>query len=579
MIIYPTKTDNPRQNVQLNRVIELKQAGKKYPYLNKGSKVINPGFDDFWSLKDVSFDVYQGEILGIIGRNGSGKTTLLNIMAGVLSCTEGKVFLKGKALGLFNLGIGFQDELTGRENIFLNAALLGAEKEELDSKLDKIIEFSELKDFINMPLGSYSQGMRLRLGFSVIVHLDCDILLIDEILAVGDAPFQSKCFERLMDLKRQGKTLVITNQSMELIERLCDKVALLDHGHLFFCGDVPEGINKYRILLNSEQFFVGPVLKNTNLVENTKKWAEDIAEWGQKLGTKEVVIESVEFINKYGIKCNKIRTMDPLKIRVNFNVRNRIKDIHFGVAIFRKDGVYCYGPNTAFDGYNITGIKPGKGYFELNYKQIFLAPGEYKVSIAIWDKNETLAFNYHNGYYPLLIEGYSNEKNWLINMPFKLSPSNNLKNILSKGKKRFFPDLTEGLNRETEDAKAMSIKLLNHLGQEKDVFITNEPVSIVVNFDSFKKLNNKSYFCLGIFCDGGIYCQGITALLSKNNKLKISFPRFSLLPGEYSISAAIWDAPAKAFLRYCRNTSPFKMIFNREDHGIIHLEHNWLWRQ
>lgn len=565
--------------MQLNRVIGLKQAGKKYPCLNKGSKVINPGFDDFWSLRDVSFDVYQGEILGIIGRNGSGKTTLLNIMAGVLSCSSGGLFVKGKAIGLFNLGIGFQDELTGRQNIFLNGALLGAKKEELNGKLDKIIEFSELKDFINMPLGSYSQGMRLRLGFSVITHLNFDILLIDEILAVGDAPFQSKCFERLLDIKRQGKTLVITNQSMELIERLCDKVILLDHGRLLFHGDVREGINKYRILSNSEQFFVGPVLKNTNPVENTKKWAEDISEWGGRLGTKEVVIESVELINKYARTCNKIKTTDPLKIRVYFNVRNRIEDVHFGVAIFRKDGVYCYGPNTAFDGHNISGIKPGKGYFELNYKQIFLAPGEYKVSVAIWDKNETLAFDYHNGYYSLLIEGYNNEKGELINMPFKLRPPNHFKNILFKKRKLFIADLTGSSSSGTEDTGIISVKLLNRSGEEKNLFTTNESASIIVNLDGTKSRGKNFCFWLGIFSSEGVYCQGITTPLSKNNNLKILFPKFSLLPGEYNVSAGVWGALEKAFLTYRRNACFFKMIFNQEDHGTIHLEHSWFWRQ
>lgn len=578
MTIYPTEKSVSEPIAQPNKVAGLKQVSKKYPYSKTNTKVIRADFDDFWALKDISFDVEQGHILGIIGRNGAGKTTLLNILAGVLFPTDGQVFIRGRALGLFNLGIGFQDELTGRENIFLNGALLGAKEEEINRALENIIEFSELKDFINMPLGTYSQGMRLRLGFSIIAHLEFDILLIDEILAVGDVLFQNKCFEKLMDFKRNGKTLVITNQSMELLERLCDKVALLDHGRLIFYGEAAEGTTRYRALLNTEQFFVGPDLRNTSLVKNTKKLVDDISQWGQKLGTKEVIIESAEFINQYARICNKIKSGDPLKIRVNFNVRNSIKDIHFGVALFRKDGVYCHGPNTTFDGHNIIGIKPGKGYFELNYKQILLAPGEYKVSIAIWDKNETLAYDYHNGCYYLLIEGNKDQEGELTRIPFKIIPSNRLKNILFKKIKPVIPNKTEGENLETKDLMIMGIKLLDRQGKEKNELFTNEPVSVVVNFDNIKTFNN-NHFWLSIFSDEGVCCQGVITRLTKNNALKVFFPKLLLLPGGYSISCGIWDNSKDRFLAYRKNIFPFKMVFNKQDHGIIYLEHNWRWRQ
>ncbi|KPK97716.1 MAG: hypothetical protein AMJ95_07375 [Omnitrophica WOR_2 bacterium SM23_72] len=251
MTISPIRTCADQK--QVVRVMQLCSVGKKYPFTKQQFSVLK----DFWALKDVSLDVYQGEIVGIIGRNGAGKTTLLNIMAKVLFPTEGEVFSNGRVLGLFNLGVGFQDELTGRGNIFLNGSLLGATKKEIEDKLNSIVEFSELGDFINMPLGTYSQGMRLRLGFSIVVNLKFDILVIDEVLAVGDVLFQNKCFERLMDFKREGKTLVITNQSLDLMERLCDRVILLDHGKTLFQGNVVEAINRYRLLLNTEKFFVG----------------------------------------------------------------------------------------------------------------------------------------------------------------------------------------------------------------------------------------------------------------------------------------------------------------------------------
>ena len=381
MIISPTKIS--KGNMQI-KIIELKDVSKKYAFINR----TDSDFKDFWALKGVSLDIYNGQIIGIIGRNGAGKTTLLKIIAGILTFTEGRVLTNGKVVGLFNLGIGFQDELTGRENIFFNGAIMGATRQELDNKLDSIIEFSELGSFIDMPLGSYSQGMKLRLGFSIIANLDFDVLVIDEVLAVGDVLFQSKCFERLMDFKRAGKTLIITTQNIGLIERLCDEAVLLDHGSLVCHGNPVDTINKYQALLNTEKFFVGPKHKEDMLVENTKKWADGISDWGKKIGTKEAEIESVEFINRFGFKVCKIRTGKYLKIKVNFYAKDKINKPHFGVAIFRDYGVYGYGPNTDFDRCRVKDLRPGKGYFTLTYRNIILAPGNYRVSVAIWDKNE-----------------------------------------------------------------------------------------------------------------------------------------------------------------------------------------------
>ncbi len=570
MITYPTKA------------VELKAVSKRYPFIKTAVNDIYANFEDFWPLKDISLEVYRRQVLGIIGRNGAGKTTLLNIIAGTLSPTQGERIVNGRALGLFNLGIGFQDELTGRENIYLNGAIIGAAKKELDDKLNSIIEFSELGNFINAPLGIYSQGMRLRLGFSIIANLDFDTLVIDEVLAVGDTLFQNKCFERLMDSKRSGKTLIITTQSMDLIERLCDKVALLDHGHLLFYGDTLKGINKYRALLSTEKFFVGPAQKNINLVENTKKWAEDPSNWGKRLGTKEVVIESAELINRFGHRCEAVRSGDPLKIKVNFIARNDIKEPHFGVAIFRNDGVYCYGPNTTFDGHSISEFRKGRGRFILYYHRLLLAPGEYRLSVAIWDKNETLAFDYHNGCYRLTVNGRHNGDSALLNMPFMFNPGNimhkfipfqkrtkprpNLKLLNDKWGRRF----------ESDVARIKSVKLLNSLGEQKDVFVTDEPMKILINFDSHKAPDKNSYLWIGVYRDDGIYCQGITMPFGKRKDFHIFFPYLLLLPGGYKLSVGVWDAIERKFLMHHHGIYPFRMVFNRQDHGTIYLPHKWV---
>lgn len=576
-----TKTIQNNHKVQTDKTIELKAVSKKYPFRKISPKDIHGNLEDFWALKDISLEVNRGEVLGIIGRNGAGKTTLLNIIAGILSPTEGERFVTGRAMGLFNLEVGFQDELTGRENIFLNGAIIGATKEELDRKRAPIIEFSELGNFIGMPLGTYSQGMRLRLGFSIVTNLDFDILVIDEALAVGDALFQDKCFRRLTDLKAQGKTLVITSQDMGLIERLADRVTVLDHGRILYYGDTPEGINRYYRLLNTERFFVGPVQDNIDLVEVTKRWAEDTSAWGKRVGTEEVTIESVELINRFGCRCKAIRSGEPLTVKASFFARDDVKQVHFGVAIFRNDWVYCYGPNTAFDGHRISKLKKGKGYFILNYHRLWLAPGEYKLSVAIWDKNETLAFDYHNGCYRLRVKGYDNTGGELLNLPVRFDitePRHRLSLFRRRDKRRLrlsLPAEKWGKAVDADGIKVGSVRLSNYLGEEKSSFMTNESVKFIINFDNLKLQNKDSYLWLGIYRDDEVYCQGITMPAGKDKDFYILFPSLALLPGGYKASLGVWDAIRSEFLMCHHGLYPFQMVFNQPDHGTVYLKHKW----
>ena len=560
-----------------DNAVELSGAGKKYAFLHKTQgHHSREQKDDLWALKDVSFNVARGRILGVIGRNGAGKTTLLNLVAGVLAPTQGAVSVRGRVLGLFNLGVGFQDEMTGRENIFLNGAILGALRKELEDKLERIIAFSELGDFIDMPLGTYSQGMRLRLGFSVIANLDCDILVIDEILAVGDALFQNKCFERLMEFKRAGRTLIISSQSAELIERLCDSAVLLAHGSVVFFGDPVEACNRHSALLNSEKFYVGPVQRPAKLVENTKKWSDDVSMWGRELGTREVNIEKVEFLNRFGWKQLKTRPNRPLKIKVHFSVRDIVREAHFGVAIFREDGVYCYGPNTKFEGHLIQELKQGEGYFALEYDSVLLAPGEYRISVAIWDKNETVAYAYNHGYYRLTIEGGDNPGRQLIAIPFK-GPGWKVCNpsvaeldagILQAAQR------TAGYSRAHE---ALSVRILDSRDRESERLTTGERATISVDFNK-TSAGNGSYLWIGLYRDDDIYCQGIICPIDRRDHCAIEFPEMMLLPGGYNLSAGVWDDAARRFIALRSQACRFRMVFDREDHGTVYLKHRWSWK-
>jgi ABC-2 type transport system ATP-binding protein/lipopolysaccharide transport system ATP-binding protein len=554
---------------------------KKYQLMKPASRSININFEALWALNDLSFEVRRGEILGIIGRNGAGKTTLLNIIAGALSPTRGEIKVYGRVLGLFNLGVGFQDELTGRENIFLNGALIGATRKELEHKLDAIIEFSELGNFIDMPLGTYSQGMRLRLAFSVIVNLDFDILAIDEVLAVGDTLFQSKCFERLSEFRREGKTMVITTQNTAWIQRFCDRVVVLNHGTLVFCGAVAEGVAKYQFLLSTEKFFVAPVENSPKLIENTKKWSEDMSDWGKQLGTKEVVIESVKFTDRFGFMRDKIKTGDFLKIKVHFNARNVIKAAHFGIAIFRQDGVYCFGPNTVFDGYDRYNIGPGKGWFALAFYRVVLAPGEYRISVAIWDKNEAIAFNYQSGYYRLTIEGPHIRKKELLSMPYRFKPGSFLDKIDLPWAIGVLDHniLNEQWSRHIDSDQVVleSLKIFGAHNKETGIIFTALPAKITINFSRLPVPRAGLYIWIGIYREDGIYCQGMYKKLKKDKRFSIEFRRLLLLPGSYNISVGVWDDAQHSFIMHHHGVYPLRVVSDRGHHGTVYLEHKWSW--
>jgi ABC-type polysaccharide/polyol phosphate transport system ATPase subunit len=562
--------------------ISLRSVGKKYPLAKAPASSVAMDLVDFWALKEVSLEVAQGEILGVLGRNGAGKTTLLNIIAGVLFPSSGEVKLNGRVLGLFNLGVGFQDELTGRENIFLNGALIGAKRKELEQKLNAIIEFSELGSFIDMPLGTYSQGMRLRLAFSIIVNLEFDILVIDEVLAVGDALFQSKCFERLSEFKREGKTMVVTTQSAAMIERFCDRLIILNHGQVVYNGGVQEGVGRYQALLSSEKFSVGPA-GSKKLFENTKKWAEDRVDWGKELGSREALIESVTFADHWGRPCQVVKTRDYLKITVHYKALNLIKDAHFGIAIFREDGVYCFGPNTVFDGHARYELKPGKGWFALTFPDMLLAPGEYRVSVAIWDEHETVAYNYRGGYYPLTVRGPAFGRAELIDMPHQVWPRHLFHhNGLPLNIAAFDRNVLNeqwGQSVDSDGISLGSLRITDAQNRETAVCFTASPVVMTIAFSRVPPQSKDLYLWLGIYRDDGIYCQGIYRRIGNEKGFIVKFPQLLLLPGQYKISVGVWDDQERAFRMCHHGRYPLKMVFDREHHGTIYLEHQWSWSE
>lgn len=317
-----------------------------------------------------------------------------------------------------------------------------------------------------------------------------------------------------------------------------------------------------------------------DLVKDTKKWAEDISCWGRQLGTKEVVIKKIEFLNGLGASCSHIKSGERLTIKVYFTARNRVKDVHFGIAIFREDGVYCYGPNTAFEGYEIPELKNGDGYFLLDCHKLWLAPGVYRISVAIWDKREILAFHYHEGYYKFAVIGDTPTTGELLSIPVEGGSGNG---ISPQIKKECFEQASatedqQDIRTETGDINKPSIELLNSSKDKKDVFMTGEPVVCFINFIPPLKDPRDLLLWLGIYREDGIYCQGIMHALNKGTRCEIMFPELLLLPGGYRMALGIWDSQARKFLMLYHAARSFRMVSSYQDHGTIYLKHSWDWR-
>jgi len=279
-----------------------KLRGKPDPTLKIGREENNDGDDYIWALRDISFEVKQGEILGIIGSNGAGKSTLLKILSRVTAPTIGECHVKGRIASLLEVGTGFHPELTGRQNIFLNGAILGMTKEEIKQKFDGIVAFAEMKKFIDTPVKRYSSGMYVRLAFAVAAHLEPEILVVDEVLAVGDAAFQMKCLGKMKDVAKEGRTVLFVSHNMEAIAKLCERVFLLDQGKLISSGPANEIIEQY--LKNALSF-------DASSPENTFPSDPD----------KRMQINAMRVLRDNGEPSNVLDRAFPFKIIIEYEVR------------------------------------------------------------------------------------------------------------------------------------------------------------------------------------------------------------------------------------------------------------------
>jgi ABC-type polysaccharide/polyol phosphate transport system ATPase subunit len=359
----------------------------KYVLLNllkgKRSRLVS----EFWALKDINMCIEKGKTIGFVGRNGSGKSTLLKLISKILYPDGGTIETNGKISTLIELGSGFHPDLTGRENVYINASILGFSRSEVNEKFKDIVAFSGLEEFIDNPVKTYSSGMYVRLGFSVAININPDILLVDEVLAVGDETFQKKCLKKIFEFKKEGKTIIFVSHDLQTIEQLCDRVFLLHNGRLVKEGKPIEVISEYhRLLIGTSQLNVmegGQWQGNGNNQLNGKnRW-----------GSKEVEITDVLFLDKTEKEVEFIKTGEPLLIRIYYKAQTKIENPVFGIAVYSDTGVHITGPNTRKQHVSINSIE-GQGYVEYKMKRVPLLPGTYYFSTAIYDYSGLQAFDH-----------------------------------------------------------------------------------------------------------------------------------------------------------------------------------------
>jgi ABC-type polysaccharide/polyol phosphate transport system ATPase subunit len=319
-------------------------------------------YDEFWALDGVTFDVPAGSTFGLIGENGSGKSTMLKCMAKILRPDAGSIVSHGKLSALLELGAGFHPELSGRENVYLNGAILGLSKRELQARFDEIVEFAGISQFIDSPVKNYSSGMYVRLGFSVAINVDPDILLIDEVLSVGDADFQRRCSEKIADFRKQGKTIVIVSHSLPSVRTLCDQVALLEHGELRDLGPAGAVIDHYLADAFSDRVEEGGFVR-----------------WG----SGEVRIEAVELIDSKVRLGTRLRTGDDVTLRFRYNAKEPVDDVMIGMAVDTLEGMTVTGPNTRDAGFRCERLE-GRGHVDLHVPRLMLLAGTYDVTASIY---------------------------------------------------------------------------------------------------------------------------------------------------------------------------------------------------
>jgi len=409
-----------RRYARKNQFATLKSA------LLKGSLIRDLQPDEtFSALRGVSFSVPKGCTYGIIGSNGSGKSTLLKCVAGITRPNLGRVEVQGRISALIELGAGFHPEISGRENVFINGIMLGLSKREILRRFDEIVEFAELKDFIDAPVKTYSSGMYMRLGFAVAIHVDPEVLLIDEVLAVGDQAFTAKCLDKFAEFRRRNKTILLVTHSLDLVEKFCDRALWLNKGQTMAEGEPRRVVAAYLMnvgdaeeaeIARTDATKIAEVRADGDVsIEDLREMPSDVvvtpADMFQategRWGSRELEITNVTLYGAGGEATHVFQTGDPLEVRLKTRAHHPLKDFVFGIGLFNADGVCCYGTNTNIEQFEPAEIS-GEGEIRFAVPTLDLVEGTYKIDVAA-HKLDGYPYDYHRLLYTFRVKSRTKE--------------------------------------------------------------------------------------------------------------------------------------------------------------------------
>ena len=367
--------------------------------------------ETFPALSDVSFSVPKGSTFAVIGRNGSGKSTALKLVAGITKPTMGTVRVDGRISALIELGAGFHPEISGRENVFINGIMLGLTRRQIQERFNDIVDFAELREFIDAPVKTYSSGMYMRLGFAVAIHVDPDVLLVDEVLAVGDEGFTHKCLDKFAEFRRRGKTVLLVTHSLGLVETLCDEAVWLDAGRLQAQGDPKRVVGAYLTAVEEgeQELMAATTAKAVEAVEEVVETAAaadsppDMFKAAEgRWGSREVEIVDVALLDRDGEPSFVFHTGEALQVRLKVRAHHTTDDFAFGIGLFNVDGVCCYGTNTYVEEMNPERLS-GEADVTFAIDSLDLVEGTYKLDVAV-HKRDGFPYDYHRLLYTFRVK-------------------------------------------------------------------------------------------------------------------------------------------------------------------------------
>jgi ABC-type polysaccharide/polyol phosphate transport system ATPase subunit len=393
--------------------------------------------ETFPALTDVSFQVPKGSTYGVIGRNGSGKSTALKLVAGITKPTSGTVKVDGRISALIELGAGFHPEISGRENVFINGIMLGLSKSEVQERFDEIVDFAELREFIDAPVKTYSSGMYMRLGFAVAIHVDPDVLLVDEVLAVGDEGFTHKCLDKFAEFRRRNKTILLVTHSLGLVERFCDDAVWIDDGKVMGHGDPKRMVDMYLTAVEKGEDAllatttakaveaalrgegdaphpaegVTPVPDETASAEPPETPESELKNFFEETegrwGSREIEITEVTLLDHTGAPSFVFHSGEAMSVRVTVHAHHAISDFVFGIGLFNADGVCCYGTNTYLEEMTPVSIE-GRVQATFAIDRLDLVEGTYKLDVAM-HKRDGFPYDYHRLLYTFRVKSRTHD--------------------------------------------------------------------------------------------------------------------------------------------------------------------------